>query len=73
LVGYASRLGVDSSIRATLAAEDANILDRRGWLSSLRRGDDYLKKYARFALDAYAELERFRAAGAAVPSAPPQN
>jgi hypothetical protein len=73
LVAYASRLGVDSSIRATLAAEDANILDRRGWLSSLRRGDDYLKKYARFALDAYAELERFRAAGAAVPSAPPQN
>ena len=73
LVSYAGRMGMDPAIRTTLATEDAAILDRRGWFSGLRRGDAYLKKYARFALDAYAELARFRAAGVAVPSAPPQN
>ena len=74
LVTFASRNGVDPSIRSTLAAEDEAFRKRAGfrnifnWLGR----DKYFPAYARQSLDAYAELERFRAAGVSTPSAPPQ-
>ncbi len=72
LVAAAARNGTDPAIRATLAAEDAGLLRRatRGAGENRRR---YLRAYAGQALDAYAELLRFRNAGVQVPSAPPPN
>ena len=72
LITAASRNGVDSSIRQTLASEDAAFRSRQSRLGFLRGGDRYFSAYARQALDAYAELQRFRNAGVATPSAPPQ-
>lgn len=75
LVTAASRNGVDPAIRQTLAAEDATFRNRRSRfrLFGLFGGRDrYFRAYARQALDAYAELARFRAAGVATPTAPPQ-
>lgn len=72
LVNAASRNGVDPAIRQTLASEDADFRRRAGRLSFFRFGDRYFRAYSRQALDAQAELERFRAAGIATPSAPPQ-
>ncbi len=74
LMAQVARFGTDPAIRSTLAAEDADF--RRGalalaWNPFAR--DRYFPAYARFALDAYAELARFRAAGVATPSAPPQD
>ncbi|WP_373354888.1 DUF3035 domain-containing protein [Pseudoroseicyclus sp. CXY001] len=62
--------GRDPSIRRTLAEEDAAF--RSGAVAASNSGAGrYFNAYRRQALDAYAELERFRAAGARVPSAPP--
>ncbi len=74
LVAQVSRGGTDPEIRATLAAEDASFRSgaRLGGIFNLAGRDRYFQAYARQALDAYAELERFRALGIAVPSAPPQ-
>ncbi len=75
LVAFASRNGVTPDIRATVAAEDEALRTRgrRFGLNILRRsGDRYFDIYARQALDAYVELERFRASGVATPSAPPK-
>ncbi|PWG16298.1 DUF3035 domain-containing protein [Salibaculum griseiflavum] len=72
LVTYATRNGVDPNIRATLAAADERFRDRRARIGGLFSGRDrYFRAYANQALDAYAELLRFREAGVAVPSAPP--
>ncbi|MDG1376268.1 MAG: DUF3035 domain-containing protein [Yoonia sp.] len=74
LVAAASRNGVQSDVRAVLAAEDAAFRkgkNRYSLRSALSR-DRYFKAYARFALDAYAELQRFRNLGVATPSAPPR-
>lgn len=72
IVSYATRNGVASDIRATLATEDARFRSRRGRVSGLfARDDRYYRAYAGQALDAYAALARFRDAGVAVPSAPP--
>jgi len=70
LVAHAGRNGVAANIRADLAQADA---DRRGGgvFGLFRRG--YFGLYANEALDAQAELARFRAAGVATPSAPPAN
>lgn len=74
LVAQVSRNGVQSDIRAIVAAEDEAFRTRRGrlvgWFNWLGR-DRYFQAYAGQALDAYAELQRFRNAGVAVPSAPP--
>ena len=72
LVSYATRNGVAPDIRATLAAEDRALRDRQSRFGGLfARGDRYFRAYSGQALDAYAELARFRDAGVAVPSAPP--
>jgi len=74
LVSQASRYGVPNDIRATLASEDEAIRNRAKYLNVFNffGRDRYFSTYRRQSLDAYAELERFRAAGVATPSAPPQ-
>ena len=73
LVAHASRAGSDPAIRQTLAREDAAFRARAasGASFNLLGRDRYFPAYSRFALDAYAELARLRAAGVAVPTAPP--
>lgn len=74
LIAHVSRNGADPAIRATLATEDADFRRRAAALSGANpfgRADPYFPAYARQALDAYAELWRFRNLGVAVPSAPP--
>lgn len=73
LVAAAGRNGVTPGIRQELAEADERFRDRRGRLGLFSRGDRYFAAYAPFALDAYAELSRFRNLGVAVPSAPPAN
>ncbi len=70
LVAAASRNGTDPAIRQTLASEDAGVL-RRATRGAGENRSRYLAAYAGQALDAYAELIRFRNAGTQVPSAPP--
>lgn len=72
LVTAASRNGVDPTIRQTLASEDAAFRTRQSRFGFIRGRDRYFSAYARQALDAYSELQRFRNAGVATPSAPPQ-
>jgi hypothetical protein len=73
VLAHAGRFGVSPGIRTALATEDAAFRARnRGLL--LERAFNitvYYRVYAPFALDAYAELERFRAAGVRTPSVPP--
>lgn len=75
LVTYAARNGVSADIRATLAAEDLQFrLDHQGRLMErLFNVSSYYRAYSGFALDAYATLARWRAAGVATPSAPPNS
>jgi len=73
LVAAAQRNGVDPAIRQTLASEDAAFRTRQARFGLFRGRDRYFQAYARQALDAYAELIRFRNAGVATPSAPPAN
>ncbi len=75
LVAATSRNGVTPSIRATLAAEDAQLRKTRKTFSIFGGvfGSRYFGLYANQALDAYAELQRFRELGVATPSAPPAN
>lgn len=74
LVAAASRNGVQSDVRAVLSAEDAAF--RKGKsrfaLFAILSKDRYFRAYSRVALDAYAELQRFRNLGVATPTAPPQ-
>ena len=72
LVSAASRNGVDPTIRQTLATEDAAFRNRQTRFGWFRGRNRYFQAYSRQALDAYAELQRFRNAGIATPSAPPQ-
>jgi len=74
LVAHTSRNGVEPGIRATLAAEDEALRARASTLRGFNPlgNDRYFPTYARWALDAYAELARFRALGVATPTAPPQ-
>lgn len=72
LVAQASRYGVDSNIRAELAAADAAKLERArrlNFFNPLGR-DRYFPAYARQALDAPAELARLQAMGVSVPQIP---
>lgn len=74
LVAAASRKGTQSDIRAVLAAEDARFRQGRNRFNPFAaiQTERYFKAYARYALDAYAELQRFRNLGVATPSAPPK-
>ena len=75
LINYTARHGVQAGIRDALAAEDLRYRQTHGGrpLEKLFRVNTYYKAYARFWLDVYAELARWRAAGVATPSAPPKN
>lgn len=78
LVTQTSRYGVDPAIRATLAAEDAAVLERarRSNVFNPFGRDRYFPAYARQALDASAEQVRLRNLGVNVPNLPvaaPQN
>lgn len=73
LIAFVGRNGVEPDIRARLAAEDSAFRRRASALAGFgMRGSPYFRAYAGQALDAYAELDRFRASGIRAPSAPPQ-
>ena len=73
LVQHASRNGVDPDIRANLAEVDAKFRKRKGRLTQIRivPVDRYSQAYRRQALNAGAEAEKWRRAGARTPSSPP--
>lgn len=75
LVQHASRLGVAADIRGDLAATDADFRRRKARFTQYRivPVDRYNQAYRREALDAQAEQQRWRRAGARTPSAPPAN
>lgn len=76
LIARVSRNGTQPDIRQVLAAEDEQFRKRRsrgGFLGIFGGGDRYFRAYAGQALDAYAELTRFRNLGVATPTAPPVN
>lgn len=74
LVSRSGRFGVDPTIRSDLAVADAQFRKRRGraGVLGIGRSNSYYRAYAGQALDAYAELSRFRAAGVSTPTAPPR-
>ena len=74
LFAHASRFGLDSSIRQTLAAEDLDWRrDNNGRiLERLFKVNVYYRAYRKMSLDQHAELARWRKAGARNPSAPPR-
>lgn len=73
LVAQASRYGVPSDIRATLARDDYEFRRRASRFTKLRivKVDRYRQAYRRQALDPFAERDRFQRAGIRTPSAPP--
>ncbi|CUH75490.1 DUF3035 domain-containing protein [Tropicibacter naphthalenivorans] len=73
LVRSASRFGRDGQIREELAATDLEFRKRRSLFTwSIVPRDEYTRAYRRETLDGYTWLERYRAAGAGTPSAPPE-
>lgn len=74
LVSYAARFGVASDIRSVLAAEDLEYRrDNDGrLLERLFNVNVYYRAYRPMSLDQYAELERWRRAGARTVGAPPE-
>lgn len=74
LLAYASRLGREPGIRQVTAQEDVAWRSRhsRRALEVLARTNVYYRAYEPMTLDSWAELERWRAAGARVPAAPPR-
>jgi hypothetical protein len=75
LVRHATRFGVDPTIRAELAAADAEFRRRKARFTQFRivPTDRYYQAYRRESLDQNAEWRRWRRAGARTPSAPPAN
>jgi hypothetical protein len=72
IVTYASRYGVDQDIRSALAISDTRFRKVKTATPSLPwTKNKYERAYRRLALDPWAELERLRALGVLVPSAPP--
>lgn len=73
LIAYAGRGGVTPGIRQVTATEDAEFRGRRGrrLLENLARTDVYGRAYRGQTLDPWPVFERYRRAGAQVPSAPP--
>lgn len=74
LLSHAGRFGTQPGIRAQLAAEDVEWRSKRGrrLLETIARTNVYFRAYEKMSLDQYAELERWRRAGARTPSAPPK-
>jgi hypothetical protein len=74
LVQHASRYGVQSGIRQTLASEDRDVRRRYGRRNILRIGptDDYADAYKRQWLNSHAEQRRLRRLGIETPTAPPE-
>lgn len=74
LVARTARFGVEAGIRDRLAAEDLEFRRRnRGRVLERLFGTNvYFRAYRPMALDRYAELERWRAAGVRTPAAPPE-
>jgi len=74
LVNHASRSGVPSNIRETLADEDYAFRKRKSRFTKLRivKTDRYVEAYKRESLDARAEANRWRRAGARTPTSPPR-
>lgn len=74
IVNAATRYGVNSDIRATLAQEDLDFRRRHDGrlLERLFNVNVYFRAYRRMSLDKYAELERFRRLGVRTPAAPPE-
>lgn len=73
LYNYATRQGVTPGIRQVLAAEDLEFRKKNNGrpLERLFNLNVYYKAYVKMSLDQHAELQRWRAAGARTPSAPP--
>ncbi|MGB8623987.1 MAG: DUF3035 domain-containing protein, partial [Paracoccaceae bacterium] len=73
LVAQTTRFGVAQSIRQTLAAEDLEYRRRNDGrlLERVFSVNVYFRAYAKQALDQYAELLRWRQAGARNVGAPP--
>lgn len=73
LVTYTARGGTDPSIRQVVAAEDEQYRAKRGrrFLEILARSNVYYRAYEPQSLNPWIETERWRRAGAQVPSAPP--
>ncbi|MCX7565613.1 DUF3035 domain-containing protein [Sulfitobacter sp. F26169L] len=73
LVRHTSRLGVSPDIRENLAQTDAKFRKRKARFTQFRivPVDRYNQAYRREALNAQAEQNRWRNAGARTPSAPP--
>lgn len=74
LLAYAGRSGVASDIRPTLAEEDLEYRRKNNGrlLERLFGTNVYYRAYNKQSLNQQAELERWRVAGAATPSAPPR-
>ena len=74
LVAAASRNGVQSDIRTALAEKDLDIRRKNNGrlLERLFGVNVYYRAYDDMWLDQQAELERWRAANAGNPSAPPE-
>ncbi len=74
LVSYAARLGTASGIRDVLADEDLEYRRKHDGrlLERLANVTVYYRAYRPMSLDQYAELERWRAAGARNVGAPPE-
>ncbi|WP_428926718.1 DUF3035 domain-containing protein [Marinibacterium sp. SX1] len=75
IVTYSSRYGVTANIRQVLAEADAAFRKRKGRFTNIRivPVDRYNQAYEEFALDPFAEAERFRRAGIPTPSSPPRS
>ncbi len=73
LLAAGTRFGVSPTVRADLAAEDAEFRrrNRPRFLERLFGTDVYNRAYARQGVPQYRELDRFRDAGARTPAAPP--
>lgn len=73
IVNFATRNGVTQDIRTVLASEDLAYRQRNNGrlLERLFKVTTYFKAYRSQSLDQDAELARWRAQGAATPSAPP--
>lgn len=74
LYSRATRYGVDSGIRQTLASEDLEWRRKNNGrlLERMLNVNVYFKAYAKMALDQHKELLRWRKAGVRTPSAPPR-
>jgi hypothetical protein len=75
IIAHAGRFGTSDSIREELAAEDLQFRRRNQGrvLERMFGVNVYSRAYSGQMLDSQAELERWRRAGARVPSAPPQS